>query len=39
MTVTDSSSSSSSTDNAVSNEEVAVYCRIRPPTNDNDDVW
>jgi kinesin family protein 23 len=33
---TDSSSSSSNNDNTP-NEEVSVYCRIRPLTNDNDE--
>ena len=38
MTTDSSSSSSTNTDNNPANEEVSVYCRIRPPTNDNDET-
>jgi hypothetical protein len=37
QTTTDSSSTSSN-ENSAANEEVSVFCRIRPPNNDNDET-
>ena len=38
QTTTDSSSASSNSNDNLANEEVSVYCRIRPPNNDNDET-